>query len=94
MVRVRFRGALGRSLGLGEFEVPDGDLNDVLKAISERTGSNFEIRDGKMYILLRTSSGNVKSTISILYNGENILREKIERFEGGVLDVVTPLGGG
>ena len=90
MVRVSFKGPLKRVLGVEDFDLEDGDLDEILEAISRRTGVSFEIKESRLYMRI----DNVKFTVSILYNGVNVLREGIERFEGGNIDVITPLGGG
>ncbi len=94
MIKVVFKGPLRKSVGFRDLEVEDGDLENILRKISEELGVNFKIEGDKIYMRANVDGMVAKFMISIFYGGKNVITEKIRNFEGGVLDIITPMGGG
>ena len=94
MVRVVFKGPLRKSVGFRDLEVEDGDLESILKKISEELGVSFQMDRDRIYMRANVDGTVAKFMISIFYGGKNIMTENIRNFKGGTLEIITPMGGG
>ncbi len=94
MIKVLFKGPMKKSVGFEETEIEGGNLQDVLKRLSEKLGVEIFLDRGKVWMKLDSGGKKVKVTITIFHNGENVLKKNLERIESGTLEIITPMGGG
>ena len=94
MLKVRIKGPLKRSLGMDDFEMEGGSLKEVLEGLSKVTGRVFFEKDGKIYMKTNIGGKEVKFTVTLFFNGRNVLSVEKNQFDEGVLEIITPVGGG
>ncbi len=93
MVKVTIKGPLKRSLGLKDFEIEGGKIEDVLKQLSEKLGVEVKKVNESFYIYTKIGGRDVKFRITLFFNGKNIINYDGE-FTSGKMEIITPMGGG
>ncbi|MDK2886266.1 MAG: hypothetical protein PWP54_824 [Thermosipho sp. (in: thermotogales)] len=95
-MKINFVGGIRYLIGKKELEVDFGTLDDIFNSISTKIGKKIEFilekETNKTFIILKENGKEMRFSVVIHNNGENILKK--EKLEDGELSIIMPVGGG
>ncbi|MBO8140286.1 MAG: hypothetical protein H0Z22_07445 [Thermosipho sp. (in: Bacteria)] len=95
-MKVKFIGGIRYLIGIKEIEVEFGSLDGIFESISKKLGKKInytlEKETNKSFLILNENGKEMKFSVVIHNNGENILKK--EKLENGELSIIMPVGGG